>query len=285
MYWYFIRHAESTNNATLNDDTTNDSSEFNNKRAPDPSLTELGIKQATRTAEVLLSESSLVWITHDNNIRKLKLGMPKFNTIYCSPLRRSLETAFLIQKKVNCKVIVLKDLCEVGGVFHGKRLYLPDMNDSIYCSGLSRSEILKLYPDFELEDKITEKGWWNQPQESIKCALSRADKVIEWIWSISKNDLQVHDKLTDSASILITHGLFQNILMKKLLLGKGVEISPNEKLIFPCDNCGISQLLFCPNTTEDNSKSDDNIVVCLKWNSTDHLDPKMRTTVNIIKRR
>ncbi|KAK9172264.1 Histidine phosphatase superfamily (branch 1) family protein [Cryptosporidium meleagridis] len=289
--WFFIRHAESANNATNNNDSTDLGEKYNDERVPDPRLTELGRIQAEKTGLYLASESVKVWKQEREDQKSMNLANPTFKAIYCSPMQRSLETANEIQKILSIPVFVNPDLCEVGGVFKGRRhVYSPRESKEV-CSGKKRSEIMEEFPNFQLDDRITEKGWWGKPQETFKEASERAQKVAELLWEISYEDLQKKGtEYQGNTNILISHGLFQDMIMKRLFMHRSPLPALEESAIFPCENCAISQIALYEHNIrqyEDTSHKDHSqsnlrrVCICIKWNSSHHLEDNERTTTRI----
>ncbi|KAH8738602.1 phosphoglycerate mutase domain protein [Cryptosporidium ryanae] len=296
--WFFIRHAESSNNATNNNDSVDLKDKYNERRVPDPHLTEIGFKQAKITAEYLASKDNKVWQQQGEDQKGMCLTEPIFGGIYCSPMQRSLDTAFEIQKRVGCPVYVNADLCEVGGLFHGRRNHSNELKAVVrICNGKKRGDILKEYPEFILDKNIKDEGWWGKPQESFKDAVERAHRVSEWLWEISYNNVaQYGVESQRRVNILITHGLFQDILMKKLLQREPLPPC-EESLFFPCENCAISQISLvknarqnknnqecCTDAKEKSEKEriDPRMCICIKWNSTSHLtEESLRKTARI----
>lgn len=294
--WFFIRHAESANNATNNNDSTDLGEKYNDDRVPDPRLTELGCRQAEKTGMYLASEKVKVWKQEREDQKSMNLESPNFKAIYCSPMQRSLETADKIQKILDIPVFVNPDLCEVGGVFRGKRhVYSPKESKEV-CNGKKRSEIEKEFPNFQLDERITEQGWWGKPQETFKEASERAKKVVELLWEISYEDLQkAGTEYQGNTNILISHGLFQDMLMKRLFMQRSPVPTLEETAIFPCENCAISQIALYDHTIRQfENTSDKNtqhsyhksqgkneprrVCICIKWNSSHHLEDYERTT-------
>lgn len=289
--WFFIRHAESANNATSNNDSTDSGERYGEERVPDPKLTELGRRQAEKTGKYLASESLKVWRQKEDQ-KLMGLVGPEFKAIYCSPMQRSLETASEIQKVLNIPVFVNPDLCEVGGVFQGKRYVHSPEDSKEICSGKKRSKIREEFPTFELDERITEQGWWGKPQETFKEAAERAQKVAELLWEISYEELKKSGTgYQVKTNILISHGLFQDMLMKKLFMQRNPLPTLEESAIFPCENCAISQIALYNHTIrngeskirECNTAKHESrrVCICIKWNSSDHLEETERTTTRI----
>ncbi|KAJ1612057.1 putative phosphoglycerate mutase [Cryptosporidium canis] len=298
--WFFIRHAESANNATNNNDTTDVGEKYNESRVPDPGLTDLGRRQAEKTGRYLSSGEVKIWKQEREDQRSMGLARPDFRAIYCSPMQRSLETASEIQKVLDIPVFVNPDLCEVGGVFRGRRYTQSPGGAGGICSGKKRSEIQEEFPDFQLDERITEDGWWGRPQETFKEASERAGKVAELLWEISYKELEKPGTgFQGSTNILISHGLFQDMLMKKIFMQRCPLPVAEESAIFPCENCAISQIALYSNVArpgEQRAKAKANpqgsdgatgkpgsgrVCICIKWNSSNHLEENERTTTRI----
>ena len=142
---YLIRHAQSENNAKPE-----------HQRIPDPGITDIGIEQSKLLARA---------------VRELA---PKH--LYCSPFLRSLQTTCPVAQSLQFSPIVRQDLYEQGGCYQG---HIP--RDLRPVPGKSRSEIASLYPGWELDERILESGWNDNPSyESREMALARAKLARKW---------------------------------------------------------------------------------------------------------
>ena len=144
MQLFLIRHAQSSNNALPE-----------SQRVEDPGLTEIGQQQA----KLLGDFSTSLNLTH----------------IIASPFLRTLLTAYEIQKATGIIPSIRPELHEQGGCYRGWQAGAIEG-----APGMSRSEILAMYPNWKVCDSICEKGWWkSQPYESHEQARARARRLLE----------------------------------------------------------------------------------------------------------
>lgn len=194
-----VRHAQSANNALPEQ-----------SRVCDPGLTPLGVRQAQLLAAQLT----------DYRIRRL----------YCSPFLRSLETTRPIAESLGSPAIIRSDLFELGGCYSG---YLPGQERGE--PGMGRSELARRYPDWQLDDRIAESGWWGRPYETDREAAQRAKSVRIWLEQQVMTD-------RDSLDILVIHADFKRLMLLELL-GTAWSESHNRQL-GPLANAGVTQLKF-----------------------------------------
>ena len=126
---YFIRHAESLHNVLEAKYAFDDVSKWN---VPDPKLTEKGIEQTNKTIE------------------KIKNSGINFGSVFISPLSRTIQTYFLIEKVLNsdAKIIITDFAREISGGLDknkGKKL------------SLLKEENKNTKLDFEY---MTKEFWW-----------------------------------------------------------------------------------------------------------------------------
>ena len=174
MELYIIRHAESANNAAPLD-----------SRVDDPTLSPVGYQQADYLAGRL------------RHIRP--------DRILVSPFRRTLQTIEPYLADTNVLPEAWIDLHEQGGVVRG-----IDLETFEGCPGMTRSEILRHYPDMILPDEIGEEGWWkSKPFETVHLAAQRADRVAE----------QIRGPIAQSkqCTVLISHGMFMRLLISAIM--------------------------------------------------------------------
>jgi 2,3-bisphosphoglycerate-dependent phosphoglycerate mutase len=191
-----IRHAQSLNNAKPE-----------HQRVPDPGLTELGHKQADCVAR---------WL-RQNPITRL----------YSSPFLRALLTVEAIANETGLPVHVRADVFEQGGCYRG---HLP--GEEIGQPGMSRTQILARFPDWPIDDRIGELGWWQcRPYESWEQAMARARSVVAWL---SADLSQV-----EGCHAIVTHGDFKMLLVQELLTN-----STNARIGRPFHNTSVTRFLL-----------------------------------------
>jgi broad specificity phosphatase PhoE len=143
MLAYFIRHAQSENNARADSD-----------RVADPALTQLGEEQANKLGK---------WIPN--------LGLTK---LISSPFLRTLQTAQQVHLATGLNAEVRPDWHEAGGCFSD---YRPGRMKGE--PGMNRSDIEGRFSGFHVADGIDEQGWYKRPdRETYAEARVRAARLI-----------------------------------------------------------------------------------------------------------
>lgn len=196
MRLYFVRHAQSTNNALV-DQTGNEEG-----RSHDPPLTEKGHRQAELVAAFLASGPSSV--TPPGVDAKDLLGF-EITHLYCSLMDRAIVTARHIARELKLPLVGHPEIHEAGGIF----LQDPDTGERVGLPGRSRSDFREHYPELVLPDGIDENGWWNRPFESMEVRPLRAKAV----W---KELLERHGR-TDDHVCFVSHGDFFNWLTSEIV--------------------------------------------------------------------
>ncbi len=222
MELYLIRHAQSQNNASLINDPKD--------RVFDPSLTELGHLQAQAVGRHLRDGFNPDRIVDAQVGRKPEARSLRgfdIDRLYCSPMHRTLQTAYHIQQATGLTPHLWVDIHEHGGVF----LEYDDERGVVGYPGKTRAEIESEFPGYVLSDAITETGWWTGKQEDITTAYGRAIRVAEQL------DQMVRDGQFQRVAI-VTHGTFMAALLKALLNqlpGHGVWFSHHNTAITRVD--------------------------------------------------
>lgn len=186
MELYIIRHGQSANNA-LGTAVG---------RTHDPELTETGHEQAAIVAGHLANGScpDCAW--------EQRTGY-QIDRLYCSAMRRALQTARPIGEALGLQPEVWIETHESGGIY-------LDMDDGSRTGypGLTRREIETEFPNYVLPETITDQGWWNRDWESLSECMGRAVAVAEVLMERSKNSRE--------RIALVSHGMFTNLLIKAL---------------------------------------------------------------------
>jgi len=87
-------------------------------------------------------------------------------------------------------------------------------------SGTGRNSLQQLFPHAHLPPSCTERGWWGKGRETHRDALKRAKVVSEWLWELAiLNESDTHKR--NGGILIITHGKFQDLLIKCLLQRNG----------------------------------------------------------------
>jgi broad specificity phosphatase PhoE len=241
MELYIIRHAQSTNNALVDQST----------RVADPPLTELGKLQAETLAQHLATGRDLAdlpqitWAYNMSNPRREPgYGITR---LLCSPMWRSLQTAEPIARTLGLKPEIWIDIHEVGGIF------LEKEGGIVGYGGKTRQELLAEYPDYLVTEVVTDQGWWTGGLETVPARDARALQVAVRLrqWSQSNERIAI-----------VTHGGFLSRLVKYLFN------EPSGRLVFHQQyNAAISRFEF----------HTDGLLICNYLNRADFLPLDMLT--------
>lgn len=241
MEVYIIRHAQSTNNALMDQ----------GRRSQDPDLTEMGQEQAGRVAQFISSGASRdPWFNPVTGFSRPHNGRGFGLThLYTSAMYRALLTTRAIAEACGLRPGVWVALHEHGGI------YLNRDGVDIGHPGMTRREIVSHFPAFVLPDEVTERGWYDttQGQEPLSRSQGRAIDVAA--------ELRHRAVVDPNARIgLVTHGTFIDGLLKALL-----NQLPSHHLHYLHYNTGITRLDF----------SDGEKVMVRYMNRIDHLPPNL----------
>jgi 2,3-bisphosphoglycerate-dependent phosphoglycerate mutase len=222
MKLFIIRHAQSANNFLAE---SNAYDEYMERRDPEPPLTELGHQQAKLLASHLAG----------NNYpeRKQEGGVKGYGLtrLYCSPMMRTLQTAWPISQHTGLKSEIWLDLHEQGGIFHGN----PRNSGSIVgFPGLNRRQIEEQYPGYVVPDALSDKGWWTGGYEDMQGCRDRASRVAQTL-------RQWAPEMPDERIALVSHGTFAEALVRALL-----ELPADHRSYYSHYNTAITRLDFLP---------------------------------------
>ena len=223
MQLYFIRHAQSANNALW--DTTGN----NLGRSEDPEITETGCKQAALLAKALLQGDPLQGdpaIPITNGDLQNRRGF-RLTHLYTSLMVRAVATGSIVARALELPLVGWKDVHEGGGI------YLDDEISGLPVGqpGKNRSYFAAHYPELRLPDDLGEEGWWNRPYEAIEERSPRAKRFLQEL-------LNRHGGTGDRVGV-ISHGAFYNRMLGELL-----RMSSREGLWFMLNNCAITRIDF-----------------------------------------
>ena len=195
MQFYFIRHAQSENNALWEQTGSSDG------RSSDPELTPTGRQQAEIMAQ-FLKHRSADW-AGDRWDPQNRLGFD-FSHLYTSLMVRAVETAAPLAKALNLPLLAWPDLHEIGGIYlndeQGQPTGLP---------GKDRSYFTQNYPQLQLNQDFNPAGWWSRPHEPEEAAPARARRVMDTL-------LEKHGDTSDRVAV-VSHGGFYNALLGEML--------------------------------------------------------------------
>ena len=216
MQLYFIRHAQSTNNALW---AQNGSSDYRNE---DPELTEIGRQQAVLLADFL----SRGYRKGGGVCEQDSQDGFQITHLYTSLMVRAVETGVLISRTIGIPPVAWEDVHEEGGI------YLEDeaSGELVGLAGKSRAYFREHYPELVLPEQMNDSGWWNQrPFEEDEARRRRAKRFLA--------DLLVRHGDTPDRVAIVSHGGFYNLFIHTIL-----ERPARNGLWFTMYNTGISRL-------------------------------------------
>ncbi len=220
MELYIIRHGQSANNVSMLRD-------LSDRVDHDPELTDLGIRQAKAVADYIARQTNIdVWVEQQPDTREAMKGFG-ITKLYCSPMRRALQTCLPISEALDLQPEVWVDIHEHGG------LYMQDEQGKVQgFPGLTRAEMQATYPRYTLTPKITERGWWNPETgyEERELSMGRALQVASTLKMQGGSAQRI---------ALVTHGTFASHLLKAIL-----NMLPNDDFGFTHYNTGITRVDF-----------------------------------------
>jgi len=191
---YFIRHAQSINNAVWDDD----SHQKINRKA-DPELTETGLIQARLTAEFLSQthpEIGLRWVDPQNT---RGFGLTH---LYCSLMERAVQTGSIIANRLGLPLQGMIDLHEVGGIYLAE---LDGDEEIIHIlHGHNRSYFMEHYPNLVIPVSVDGQGWWQGGREPREERLQRAQRILDFLNGR-------HGATGDRVGVIIHGGIYHYI--------------------------------------------------------------------------
>lgn len=218
MRLYLIRHAQSGNNALIDEIG----------RSHDPTLTPVGEQQAQKLATYLATQPDMPTgaFGEERNPDEIPYH---FTHLYCSAMHRAVQTAYFVGQTMKIKPGIWRDIHEIGGIYldepEGRSQGLP---------GLSRTEMLNYFPEIDVSEDIGETGWWpvEVGRESWEHAAERARGVAEVLQQRAKTN-------PDDHVALVTHGAFMSMVIQWLLSN-----SARQSLYYAHYNTAISRIDF-----------------------------------------
>jgi 2,3-bisphosphoglycerate-dependent phosphoglycerate mutase len=214
MRLYFIRHGQSENNF-LWDQTGSDAG-----RSDDPGLTQAGWEQARLTGEYLRDGRDL-WDGES--------GAERFQIthLYCSPMFRALATGSVISQAIRVPLRIWTDWHEGGGMFLQNRA----SGEFKVRPGMTRSDILRQFPEVVPDERIAENGWWNRPFENDAERVLRAKRVVAEL-------IARHGERDDRVAV-ISHGGFYVRFVARIM-----EREDTRPVWLRMNNTGVSRFDF-----------------------------------------
>ena len=219
MQLYYIRHAQSTNNAIWA------ATGAEQGRSHDPELTEIGLRQAEATAEFLSRTGPAAADARDVQNRA-GFGLTH---LHCSLMVRAVATGAIIAARLGLPVHAWVDWHEEGG------LYLDDLvkGERVGYPGYGRAYFAEKYPVLVMPETLGDAGWWGKPFEDETDRPARARRVLA--------DLLERYGQTDARVGIVSHGGFYNHFLAAIM---GL---PERMPVFHAmNNCAISRFVFEP---------------------------------------
>lgn len=218
MLFYFIRHAQSENNAQWA------ATGSDHWRSEDPELTDLGVSQAEALADFLAHGSPRGGLRANGSA---SMGF-ELTHLYSSLMVRAIHTGSIVADRLGLPLHGLPDIHERGGIF------LTDYSTgTTEClPGKDRAYFDAHYPDFVLPDEFVETGWWNRrPVETSEQCQVRARQFFNAL-------LEKHGG-TDDRVAIVSHGGFYNDFLWSLL-----DVVPPNRHWFLMYNTAVTRLEF-----------------------------------------
>jgi 2,3-bisphosphoglycerate-dependent phosphoglycerate mutase len=189
MQLYYIRHAQSYNNALWTETGSDEG------RKEDPELTEMGIRQAEIVADFLKNGDPRGGISRNGS----SPGGFGITHIYSSLMVRSVKTGTIIAKSMGLTLKGWQEIHERGGIY----LRHEPGGDPECLPGKDRSYFETHYPDFVLPDNFIDTGWWNKkPVETSEVCHERARS---FLYQLMNRHAGTNDRVA-----IISHGGFYN---------------------------------------------------------------------------
>ena len=217
MQFYFIRHAQSENNALW------DQTGSSNGRSSDPELTARGRRQAELLAQFLSHEPADYPLDRWDPQNRTGFSL---NHLYTSLMVRAVATAMPLAQALGLRLQAWPDLHEIGGIYLDN-----EQGEPVGLSGKDRAFFSQNYPELQFDEDYNGGGWWNRSREPDEAALGRARRVIDLL-------LAKHGENQDRVGV-VSHGGFYNALLAELF---GFVTTPGHWLLM--NNTAITRIDF-----------------------------------------
>jgi 2,3-bisphosphoglycerate-dependent phosphoglycerate mutase len=220
MQLYYIRHAQSENNALWLDTGSSEG------RSADPDLTETGRLQAkalTRYLKHHRRPQPGPEAGHDpQNVEGFA-----FSHLYCSLMVRAVETGTYLADALGLPLVAWPEFHEVGGIHQ----LGAEGEERIGLPGNNRAYFEEHYPNLILPESLGEEGWWNRPYEQPAERPGRARRVLR--------ELLARHGDSDARVAVISHGGFYNHLLRILL-----DLPEEGGIWFSLNNAAMTRIDF-----------------------------------------
>jgi len=225
MQLYFIRHAQSENNAHWGDE--------NYQESNDPELTQIAHSQVDHLARFLGEHQNLDKKSDWNSQNRHGFGLTH---IFTSLMVRAVGTALPVAKSTGLRLVSWPEIHETGGIF--SRIPKDEMAG---LPGKPRSYFAEHFPSLVLPDWLDESGWWNRPFEERDARQPRGVEV----WKTLLEQHGDQPNRSEHRVAIVSHGGFFNYLLAAAL---GIELRAIDEhkhaYWFLMINCGITRIDF-----------------------------------------
>jgi 2,3-bisphosphoglycerate-dependent phosphoglycerate mutase len=218
MYMYFIRHAQSENNALWA------KTGFDKGRSHDPELTQIGKKQAKCLVDFFKGAAD----AFDREREEYPFHKPaRLTHVYSSLMVRAVATGNVLAQALDLPLLGLEDIFEEGGIY----MQDPESGEKVGLPGHGETYFTENYPNLVLPESMNPQGWWNRDYELPEERFERAHRALRKI-------LALHGGSEDRVGI-VSHGGFYTLFLKTLL-----GIKEQEPCWFQLNNTGITRINF-----------------------------------------
>ena len=223
MQLYFIRHAQSENNALWA------RTQSSQGRTPDPEVTDLGHRQAEILARFLAESGPGVKPGDYDPQNRHGFGLTH---LYSSLMRRAIITGTYIAEALDLTLTAWEDIHERGGIFRDE----AESGERRGLAGATRAELTDTFPHLVLPETLNEAGWWNRPFETADQVPARAQRFIEELLSRHGG--------TDDRVAIISHGGFYIDLLAVLLDFplQNDHLGEPKQVVFTINNTAITRI-------------------------------------------
>jgi len=224
MQLYFVRHAQSVNNAHWGDE--------NYQESNDPELTAIGHNQVAHLTRFLSENQRLSGRAEWNPYNRYGFGLTH---IYTSLMVRAVETAVPVARDIGLSLVAWPEIHEAGGIFSR----LPE-NRMAGLPGKPRSFFNARFSELILPDWLDETGWWQSlPFEEVEQRDLRAKKV--WAELLTRHGDRYNQP--EHRIALISHGgFFMHLFTTALKIPMRRIKEFEHEYWFLMNNCGITRL-------------------------------------------
>lgn len=218
MQLYYIRHAQSLNNARW------EQTGSNTGRRMDPELTETGRRQAEILAQFLKQESPDSSASGEDFQNRSGFHLTH---VYTSLMERAVCTGTTIAEVLGLPLVAWVDLHESGGLFQET----GETGELVGMPGPNRTYFEGHHPNLVYPPALGEAGWWNKPFEEYEERPVRARRVLE--------ELITHHGGSEDRVAFVSHGGFYNYFLMAIL-----GLSSKDEFWFLMHNTAISRFDF-----------------------------------------